>query len=126
MKRKKYEFEQALEADVKAIKKATREAWTDLGIPGWSQSDADRSVNNFMSDQNRLKPRKPLSRGLSMRMVIRAHGKCEDCGTDLFNVKFAIHHKNYDPTDNRESNLMVVCRPCHKKMTGPRPISGSS
>lgn len=113
MKRKKYEFERALEADEKAIKKAL--------IPGWSQTDVDRSVNDFVAEQKRLKPRKSISSGLLKRLMARAQGKCENCGKDLYNEKINIHHKNYEPTDNRESNLMVVCFPCHKKLTGPRP-----
>jgi len=76
-----------------------------------------------MTEQNQRKPRKPISKGLAMKLVARSKGRCEFCWEDLFNRKIHIHHKNYDPTDNRESNLMVVHKdPCHKKLTGPRPL----
>jgi len=144
MKRKKSEFELALEVDQNFIRrslKADQEALEAdrnhirksleadqetirraLEIPGWSKADVNKSVNEFMTEQTQRKPRKPISKGLAMRLMARAQGKCENCGKNLYNEKIEIHHKNYEPTDPRESNLMVVCRPCHKKLTGPRPV----
>jgi 5-methylcytosine-specific restriction endonuclease McrA len=72
------------------------------------------------------KPRKGLPRGLLMRLMVRSEGKCENCNRSLRDVKIHIHHKNYDPADNRESNLMVLCKDCHVKLTGPPPKRGKS
>jgi 5-methylcytosine-specific restriction endonuclease McrA len=104
----------AIKSDQEALKRASE-------IPGWSQADVNKSVNGFMTEQERMKPRKPISRGLLKRLMARSRGNCENCGKNLYNEKIEIHHKNSDRTDDRESNLMVVCRPCHKKLTGPRP-----
>lgn len=75
-----------------------------------------------MTKQKQRKPREPIRKGLAMRLMARAQGKCENCRKNLYNEKIDIHHKNYEPTDNRETNLMVVCKNCHKKLTGPRPV----
>ena len=144
MKRKKSEFELAMEADQNRIRRALKADQEALEadknaferalkadqealkrtfeIPGWSQADVNKSVNGFMTEQTQRKPRKPISKGLAMRLVARSQGKCENCGKNLYNEKIDIHHKNYEPADNRETNLMVVCKNCHKKLTGPRPV----
>ncbi|MBI4894805.1 MAG: HNH endonuclease [Candidatus Aenigmarchaeota archaeon] len=67
------------------------------------------------------KKRTKIPFGLQKRIMARSRGKCENCGTLLFNIKFDFHHKNYDPSDPRESNLMVICKKCHVKLTGPVP-----
>lgn len=68
------------------------------------------------------KPRKGIPYGLLKKVMVRSRGHCDNCGRDLMNVKIHIHHKNYEPTDDRESNLMVLCKPCHIRITGPAPI----
>jgi len=125
MKRKKSEFERALETDQQALEnamKSDQKALKRALIPGWSLADVNRSVNDFVTEQKRMKPRKRIRRSLYARLLVRSRGNCENCGKYLLNEKSEIHHKNSDRTDDRESNLMVVCRSCHKKLTGPRPI----
>jgi hypothetical protein len=112
-----------IQRDQESLAKTIRKDQEALArIAGWSQSDVDKSVNGFMAEQERRKPRKPISRGLFTRLLVRSRGNCENCNVYLRDKKVEVHHKNYDPTDPRETNLMVLCRDCHKKLTGPRPI----
>lgn len=49
-------------------------------------------------------------------LLVRSKGKCQKCRISLKGMKPDIHHKNRDPSDNKISNLMVLCRNCHSKM----------
>lgn len=49
-------------------------------------------------------------------LLVRSKGKCQICKISLKGMKPDIHHKNQDPSDNKISNLMVLCRNCHSKM----------
>ena len=121
MKRKKGVIERAMEGaekERKAFMKAQEDAIRGMEA---ERQAWNKSVNGFITEQKQRKPRKPISKGLAMRLMARAQGKCEKCGKNLYNEKIDIHHKNSEPTDNRETNLMVVCKNCHKKLTGPRP-----
>lgn len=70
---------------------------------------------------------KDRHRGLARKVFWEAHSQdgyqCPDCGrrgADLLRP-FEIHHKNGDPMDNREQNLVGVCRPCHNIREGKKP-----
>lgn len=42
--------------------------------------------------------------------------QCEKCYTTHQNIpgkRIQVHHRNYDPADNRTANLQVLCPPCH-------------
>ncbi len=46
--------------------------------------------------------------------IIEKRGKrCEMCGRTEKEIWLTVHHKNRDPSDNREENLMVLCPRCH-------------
>ena len=64
------------------------------------------------------KKRTPLTQSKKTKILLRCKGKCERCGKKLGSVKPNIHHKNCKPSDNRESNLIVLCPSCHSKRHG--------
>lgn len=56
-----------------------------------------------------------LPKGLYMKL--KSKRKCESC-KKKFNHPLEIHHKHPKVTGgkNTEENLMIVCKPCHKKL----------
>jgi len=42
--------------------------------------------------------------------IIERDGFCQICGDAMAN---SVHHKNWDPYDNRLENLVLLCVPCH-------------
>jgi len=46
------------------------------------------------------------------KAVIARDGVCQICQDSLAN---SVHHKNWDPYDNRLENLALLCRRCHGK-----------
>lgn len=59
------------------------------------------------------KYREPIPEALCERILKRARYRCELCKEQL---GLDLHHKNYDPSDNRESNLIAVCPNCHRRL----------
>lgn len=59
----------------------------------------------------------------SARMIMYLiNGKekvCEVCGS---NKNVDVHHKDRNPNNNAESNLMLVCRSCHNKIHNPQNV----
>lgn len=88
---------------------------------GYKKLDEDwKKQQEKLDRQFSEKIRKVVPPGLRTRLVARARGRCENCGRDLYgNERIEIHHKNGNPADNRESNLLVVCGGCHQRLTGP-------
>ena len=65
--------------------------------------------------------RKPITRDLLIILGARSGNKCETCKEELkgkLTPKANIHHKNGNPADNRESNLILLCPNCHSKADG--------
>lgn len=59
-------------------------------------------------------------------IFIRAKGKCERCKKPLKGLKPHIHHKDKKPSNNKKSNLILLCPNCHsKKHLGDKPPKGS-
>ena len=53
---------------------------------------------------------------LKSKIRDRSSGICALCGdVDTDRPTFNVHHINYDPCDNREINLILLCRSCHMK-----------
>jgi len=78
------------------------------------------------------KVRNPVGSGKKTDALIRAKGKCQKCGKSLEGLRPHIHHKNGNPSDNRSSNLIVLCPNCHSTMhvyrtkTEYHPIYGAT
>lgn len=62
--------------------------------------------------------RESIPQSLRTKLLLKCRGKCEICGLDFDSdgVKPQIHHKDGDPSNNRLSNLIVVCPNCHSKL----------
>ena len=59
------------------------------------------------------KKRKAIPISVQKQLLIRCKGKCENCGKDLTGLKPFIHHKDGNPSNNKLSNLIVLCPDCH-------------
>jgi len=47
------------------------------------------------------------------KLIEKIGRKCEICGRTDEQIWLTVHHKNRNPADNREENLLVVCPRCH-------------
>ena len=72
-------------------------------------------TNTQGNSGNKKKRRTPIPQGKVKHLMIRAKGHCEKCGVDLKGLNPYIHHKNQDPSENKMSNLIVLCPNCHRK-----------
>lgn len=55
-----------------------------------------------------------LSKELREKVFDRWHGKCAICGKQgTYLDPLLIHHINGNPRDNREVNLILLCKSCH-------------
>lgn len=80
-----------------------------------SQACKQAYVGKVLSGQNNpnWKPTKQLrpSNKRSLRRHIADRDKvCQDCGSDK---KLQVHHKDCDPTNNADDNLVLLCKHCH-------------
>lgn len=58
----------------------------------------------------------PDWKAITTRLKQKANWTCQKCGRHAGkpeNLQLGVHHKDGDPTNNRESNLIVLCRGCH-------------
>jgi 5-methylcytosine-specific restriction endonuclease McrA len=58
----------------------------------------------------------PLKTGTRTNILADSGAKCQNCGSFLKGLKPHIHHKNGNPRDNKQSNLILVCPNCHSKL----------
>ena len=58
----------------------------------------------------------PAWRRIRESALARAGGRCERCGKPFGSHDLEVHHRHYD-TLGRESlsDVVVLCRPCHRK-----------
>ena len=57
---------------------------------------------------------------ISRLVILRANRICQDCGRSgqTHKVVMTTHHRNYNPGDNRLSNLVCLCQGCHLRRHG--------
>jgi len=58
----------------------------------------------------------PEWRQIALRIKNKANWKCQICGTAPSNKQgktLGVHHKDGDPINNNDSNLIALCQPCH-------------
>lgn len=59
--------------------------------------------------------REPVPAKKKKEVRERAKGKCESCRKKPRGVTLQFHHKNMKPTDNRLSNIQLLCPNCHAR-----------
>jgi hypothetical protein len=64
-------------------------------------TDITAPINDYPPDWNQIS-----------RDIRNRRGCCEKCGTT---ESLDAHHKNGDKSDNRDENLQVLCRECHRQ-----------
>ncbi|MFH0701121.1 MAG: HNH endonuclease signature motif containing protein [Candidatus Woesearchaeota archaeon] len=60
--------------------------------------------------------RKPLKTSLRTNKFADSGSKCQKCKCLLKGLKPHMHHKNGNHSDNRSSNILLVCPNCHSKL----------
>lgn len=98
----------------------------DLGIkPIKLKSLKIKSIDSIYG--NKEPKRKPIKSGTRTNMLADSGAKCQKCKRVLKGLKPHIHHKNGNPKDNRQSNLILVCPNCHSKLhRNMRPKRGTT
>lgn len=62
------------------------------------------------------KNRKPVRSPKKIDIILKQKGKCFWCRKPIpSGVKPHVHHRNGNPSDNRDKNLIVLCPNCHSK-----------
>ena len=88
------------------------------GDKGIGNFDLPPLYSPYHADKERVaKPRRvPIPVKTQKQLMIRCRGECERCGVPFQRFRPKIHHKNRDPSDNRISNLVVLCPNCHDEI----------
>lgn len=85
----------------------------------WGRLTDGNYENNYPSKGQcgfRKKPNCPTSIYVGTRTMHQQNKDCcEMCGAP-YNIKFELHHKDFDHTHNTLDNLMWLCNNCHKKI----------
>jgi 5-methylcytosine-specific restriction endonuclease McrA len=87
-----------------------------FGKLGRAQFDDNFTVVWFLRKDRSAKYIGPIRKTIPRRLVIQlagtSRGLCQICKERKFEHT---HHIDGDPTNDSDSNLMPLCRPCHKK-----------
>jgi len=67
--------------------------------------------------QDRRKERVPIKQSIKNEVWERAGGKCENCGMRFTRPIWDWHHKDGNPTNNKPSNILLLCKNCHWDFT---------
>ncbi len=60
---------------------------------------------------------------ISKAIKIKRHYICEGCGQhgSVWRNVLTVHHIDYDPSNNDDSNLLVLCQKCHLALQQGNP-----
>lgn len=62
-----------------------------------------------------LKNRKNIEPNERFNILFSYDFKCQWCGIILTNKTYQIHHIDLNPSNNKNNNLICLCKKCHKK-----------
>ena len=104
-----------------------------LHLPGYFNKTTYRLINKYYNPYNyrsgyyehlERKIKSNLTEKLQKGLIEKSRGCCSNCGTllieDTFNAGYEIHHirpREFGGS-NDKSNLTLLCKPCHKYITG--------
>ena len=65
---------------------------------------------------------------LSLQLRKEKNFTCQVCAVNLKNYQriLHVHHKNYNPSDDRRENLLVACVDCHMKFHRGEPVAAKN
>jgi 5-methylcytosine-specific restriction endonuclease McrA len=86
-----------------------------------SSSSLSRNKNS-QETTTRVKKRVPITIRSRQEVYTRCRNICEYC--DVYYPDLQIHHKDGNPTNNEQDNLMGVCYSCHKKLDKMLIVTG--
>lgn len=87
-----------------------------------------RKLNYVDNPMKRPETRKKKSLSTRTNCIVKTIGdnrlqrlkevgwKCQVCGCKKVNKQLHLHHLDGDRTNNKEDNILVVCRSCHSKL----------
>lgn len=91
-------------------------------------SSSNRYVHSSSSGKSKLyldTIKSPRWKELRERLIAERGGKCQVCGRS--DVTLQLHHVTYERLGNeRDTDLLVVCIPCHKDKDNTRTMVKSS
>ena len=78
--------------------------------------------SNHNAEENHMRRHKskypPRWKGIATKIKEKAGWKCQKCGykpSGTAGDTLGVHHINGDTRDNKDSNLIALCQPCHLK-----------
>jgi len=77
-----------------------------------------QNYKRYAQISNRMRK---TSKSDKKNMLSAADYRCERCGMSLRRMPSRIFHKNGKQSDNRKSNVMIVCTNCFDELTGNAP-----
>ena len=87
----------------------------------WRGQDKDRNILRKENHPNWLggksfEPYSPVfDRRLKESIRSRDNNKCQICKSKKFDYRLSVHHIDYNKMNNKENNLIALCRNCHTR-----------
>lgn len=107
-------------AKAQARRRELWQAWRQTPIGQAFTADQDARRAQRRREARRRNKRlhgypKAFSTELKRRIRERDGFRCQQCGTPEAGIPWQCHHINYDKTDQRPENLVLLCNRCHGK-----------